>query len=290
MIIRLPRFTSNCFWWFRTGLVILGSLLTVPCLGAQSEMEMYVPDVLSSPGKEIILQARLIEALPEGHAGISEKTLDFSVQGKLVGHAKTNEDGWAKLTFTPKMRGNLQLVVKGAPESHLPPIQGKGTLLSWERRRPIILVDLAALVEGAMVPDEQVMPFPMPGLLLGDAQSGASHELGKLAEFYYNVIYLDRTGRGKIDTIQVWLRKQGFPPGMIRILSNEPSGLAELLETLKAEGWENVSAGIGQTADFADVLVQHRVQTVIIQKLETSEKFPRRAIVLKDWTRVRRHL
>lgn len=289
-MLQWPCFTNCRFLWFRTGMVLLGSLLTIPCLAGGPEMEVYVPDVLSSPGKETGLQARLIEELPEGQTAISEKALDFYVQGKLVGQAKTNEDGWARLAFTPKMRGNLQLVVKGAPEAHLPPIQGKGTLLSWERRRPIILVDLAAVVEGEMVPDEQSMPFPMPGLRLGDPQSGAPYELGKLAEFYYNLIYVDRTGRGKIDAIQVWLRKQEFPPGMIRILSNASTGLSELLETLKAEGWENVSAGIGQTADFANVLVQNRVQTVIIQKPETSEQFPRRAIVLNDWSRVRRHL
>lgn len=289
-MIRLARFTNTRFSWIGAGLVMLWSLVVMPGFGAQSEMEMYVPDVLSSPGKGIVLQARLIEELPEGPTGISEKALEFFVQGKLVGQAKTDEEGWAKLGFTPKMRGNLQLVVKGTQGAQLPPIQGTGTLLSWERRRPIILVDLAVLVKGDMVPDEQAMPYPMPGLLLGDAQSGAPRELGKLAEFYYNLIYLDRTGRGKIDTIQVWLRKQGFPPGMIRILSNEESKLTELLEALKTEGWENVSAGIGQTADFANVLVQNRVQTVIIKKPETLETFPRRAIVLDDWSRLRRHL
>jgi len=77
---------------------------------------------------------------------------------------------------------------------------------------------------------------------------------------------------------------------MIRILPNQPSGLAELLVTLKREGWENVSAGIGETADFANVLVQNRVQAVIIKKPETTETFPRRTIVLNDWSRVRRHL
>ncbi|MGD9852231.1 MAG: hypothetical protein AB7T38_13280 [Nitrospirales bacterium] len=289
-MIRLAIFTNKRVSWLPAWLVVVCGLLSIPCFGAQSEMELYVPDVLSSPGKGIVLQARLIEDLPEGETGLSEKALEFFVQGKLVGQAKTDTEGWAKLDFTPKMRGNLQLVVKGAPESYLPPIQGKGTLLSWERRRPIILVDLAALVKGDIVPDEQTMPFPIPGLLLGEVQSGAPGELGKLAEFYYNLIYLDLTGRGKIDTIQVWLRKQGFPPGMIRIISNETSKLGELLGALKTEGWENVSAGIGQTADFANVLVQNHVQTVIIKKPESSETFPRRAIVLNDWSRLRRHL
>ena len=276
--------------WLSVILIGFCGLLAMPSAGEDSEAEIFVPDVLSSPRKEVILQARVVEDMPDGTTGLIDKPLDFYLQGQLIGQAKTDEDGWARLKFTPKMRGNLQLVVKGAPEAKLPPIQGKGNLLSWERRRPIILVDLAVLVEGNLVADDQATPFPMPGLLLGDAQTGASRELGKLAEFYYNLIYLDRTGRGKIDAIQVWLRKQGFPPGMIRILQSASTGVADLLEILKKEGWENISAGIGQSADFANVLVQHRVKAVIVNKSKKTELFPRRAILLNDWTRVRRHL
>ena len=276
--------------WLSVILIGFCGLLAMPSAGEDSEVEIFVPDVLSSPRKEVILQARVVEDMPDGTTGLIDKPLDFYLQGQLIGQAKTDEDGWARLKFTPKMRGNLQLAVKGAPEAKLPPIQGKGNLLSWERRRPIILVDLAVLVEGNLVADDQATPFPMPGLLLGDAQTGASRELGKLAEFYYNLIYLDRTGRGKIDSIQVWLRKQGFPPGMIRILQSASTGVADLLEILKKEGWENISAGIGQSADFANVLVQHRVKAVIVNKSKKAELFPRRAILLNDWTRVRRHL
>lgn len=282
--------TIQRFLWLRLGLLVLSGLLTTPCWGVESDVQIYVPDVLSSPRNEIVLQARVVEELPNGPNALPDKLLEFFLQGQLIGQAKTNEEGWATLSYTPKMRGNLQLVVKGAPGSQLSPIQGKGNLLSWERRRPIILVDLAVLVEGDLVPNDQAMPFPVPGLFLGDAQSAAPRELAKLSEFYYNLIYLDRTGRGKIDSIQVWLRKHDFPPGMIRILPNQSTGLLDLLEALKTEGWENVSAGIGQTADFANVLVQNRIQTVIIKKPENDETFPRRAIVLNDWTRVRRHL
>jgi len=253
-------------------------------------VQIYVPDVLSSPRNEIVLQARVVEELPDGPTALPDKALEFFLQGQLIGQAKTNDEGWATLNYTPKMRGNLQVVVKGAPGSQLPGIQGNGTLLSWERRRPIVLVDLAVLVEGDIVPNEEALALPVPGLLLGEAQSAAPRELGKLSEFYYNLIYLDRTGRGSIDNIQVWLRKHEFPPGMIRILPNQSKALGDLLGTLEAEGWENVSAGIGQTADFANVLVQNRIQTVIIKKPGTEEAYPRRAIVLNDWTRVRRHL
>ena len=98
------------------------------------------------------------------------------------------------------------------------------------------------------------------------------------------------TGKGRLEAIQVWLRTQQFPPGMIRTLPNTDMALAELLEGLKAEGWENISGGIGRTADFAEVLLKNRLKTIILPLPDKDEKFPRRAIVLNDWSRVRRHL
>ena len=278
------------------GRIVLVGLSLIMCnpggivLAEEFGKEIYVPDVLSSPGKAVVLQARLMEISEMRRGSLPDKELEFFVQGLSVGSAQTTEDGWARLEFTPKMRGNLLLVVKGTPQAGLPGIQGKGVLLSWERRRPIILVDLAVLVEGKILPDEPGAPIPLQDLMLGDPQTAAPGELEKLAKFYYNLIYLDRTGRGQVDTIQLWLRKHGFPAGMIRVLPQQPTALSDLLKALKSEGWEKVSAGIGQTPDFAQVLVQNRIQTIIVTKQEHSGQFPHRAIILEDWSRIRRYL
>jgi hypothetical protein len=195
------------------------------------------------------------------------------------------------LEFAPKMRGNLKLRAKWATTAKAEVVEGNGVLLSWERRRPILLIDLAVLVEGTL--DTEAPPpelFPDPGLILGEPAAAAPAELSKLAQFYYNLVYIDQTGKGRIEVIQSWLREHEFPPGMIRLLPKSDMALAELLEGLKEEGWENVSGGIGRTADFAEVLVKNRLKTIILPLPNIDEQFPRRAIVLNDWSRVRRYL
>ena len=127
-------------------------------------------------------------------------------------------------------------------------------------------------------------------MVLGKPSEAAPAELKKLAEFYYNLVYVDRTGKGRLEAIQVWLRTQQFPPGMIRTLPKTDIALDELLEGLQHEGWENVSGGIGRTADFAEVLGKNRLKAIILPLPGHDERFPRRAIVLNDWSRVRRHL
>lgn len=269
------------------GLINLAlGFLTVSHVLAESA-ELYVTDALTFPGHPVQLQARLSEN--DGSVGqtLSGEELEFFVQGRLVGRSTTDDQGWARIEYIPKMRGNLELLVKRITPSKVDAIQGKGRLLSWERRRPILLVDIAVLFQTSPPPPEG---FPVSGLRLGEPQESAAAELGKLAEFYYNLVYLDLTGKGELETVHVWLRKHHFPPGRIQILSNKPESLPDILRQLKEEGWENVSGGIGQSVSFAEVLLKNRLQTVIVAGTSSAEKFPRRAVLLPDWSRVRRYL
>lgn len=268
-------------------------LVTVVGLNASlaQAANLSVTDGLTSPGKPIQLQARLTNPKAVGEIGLPDQVLEFIVHGRTVGQAITDAQGWARLDFSPSMRGNLPIVVKVVTPSKAEAIEAKGVLLSWERRRPILLIDLTVLVAGDLVTDPPPPElYEDPGLILGDAHPAAAVELGKLAEFYYNLVYLDLTGRGHLENIQDWLREHQFPPGMIRILPKTSTALIKLIHDLKTEGWEKVSGGIGRTADFAEVLVQNRLQTVILPLPQTEDRFPRRAIVLNDWSRVRRHL
>jgi len=281
-----------CKWVLTIGSLV-GLCAAFPTWVGSGEraVKLYVTDSLTFPSKPVELQARLTEQQPEGEQGISDESVEFFIQGRAIGQVTTDKQGWARLEFAPKMRGNLTLRAKWATVAKAEVVEGRGVLLSWERRRPILLIDLAVLVEGELE-DEPPMPelLPDPGLTLGKPNAAAPAELSKLAKFYYNLVYLDRTGKGRIEVIQFWLREHRFPPGMIRILPLAATSLPDLLLSLKEEGWKNVSGGIGRTADFAEVLVKNRLQTVIIPGPDEDERFPRRAIILNDWSRVRRHL
>ena len=274
-------------------LSVIGLWAAVLPVGSSDEgtVELYVTDALTFPSKPVQLQARLTKHVPEGELGLEKEPIEFALQGHVLGTATTDDEGWARLEFAPKMRGNLSLSAKWATTAKADVVVGRGVVLSWERRRPILLIDLAVLVEETIEADvPQPEGFPDPGLILGQASEAAPAELRKLAKFYYNLVYLDRTGRGRLEVIQTWLRDQSFPPGMIRILPQSATSLPDLLESLEEEGWKNVSGGIGRTSEFANVLVKNRLKTIILPLPDHDEQFPRRAIVLNDWSRVRRHL
>ncbi len=278
-------------WWMRLGLLGLLCFLGEGTPVWADKVTLYVTDALTIPSQSVQLQARLTEGEGRMARGLPEEELEFLVQGRPVGRGTTDEDGWARIDFTPKMRGNLQVLVKRITAAKAEAIQAKGQLLSWERRRPILLIDLAVLVKPGMG-NEPALPEmdSNAGGYKGTPQEGASLELGKLAQYYYNLVYLDLTGKQELEAIQVWLRKHQFPPGRIQILPRSSSALPDLLEQLHEEGWENVSGGIGQTVTFAEVLVKNRLQAVILTDSDKKGEFPRRAILLPDWSRVRRYL
>ena len=279
--------------WFLVICAFAGLCVPLPAVGDSEErsVALYVTDALTFPSKSVQLQARLTEQTSEGEQGMAEEPVEFFIQGRALGKATTDSQGWARLEFAPQMRGNLELRVRWATAAKAEVVEGRGVLLSWERRRPILLIDLAVLVEGELDPEPPPPElFPDPGLILGEPHTAAPAELSKLSKFYYNLVYVDQTGKGRLEAIQSWLRKQKFPPGMIRILPKSATSLHDLLLALKEEGWENISGGIGQTADFADALVKNRLHAIILPRPDTEEQFPRRAIILNDWSRVRRHL
>ncbi len=285
---------SKSQWmWAILILVVVAAELSV---GHSEEraIELFVTDALTFPSQAVQLQARLMEQRATGSQGLPEEPIEFFLQGRVLGKVSTDSEGWARLEFAPKMRGNLSLRAKWATPEKASMVEGAGVLLSWERRRPILLVDLAVLVDGELEsdrpPPELSEFYPDPGLVLETPTVEAPAELRKLAKFYYNLVYIDPTGRGQIEVIQAWLRKQEFPPGMIRVLQSTDTALPELLASLKEEGWENVSGGIGRTVHFAEVLGENRLTAIILPLPGKDEQFPRRAIVLNDWSRVRRYL
>lgn len=282
-------------------LLVLSILLVPPLVfevdrlhaADKAKPTVIVSDVLTTPGGPVQLGARVFE---EGLLGrdiaLGGETLEFLVQGKVVGSTMTGGDGRAFFEFAPRMRGNLPITARVAESPRVLSAVGTGLLASWERRRPILLIDLAAVVEERT--DHQVplpsLPINLAPTVLGEAEDQAAKELEKLGRFFYNLMYLYRSEGGDKEVIQEWIRTHEFPPGFPRIIPSGREALEELINQLREDGWENLTGGIGHTADFAEALVEHRLKAIIVHDPEDKEDFPRRAILVKSWNTVRKHL
>ena len=264
----------------------------------QADAAVAVQDVLTLPGRTIRLEARLFRSGMLGKAGIGGEQLEFLVGGRVVAKAMTGGDGAARAEYVPRTRGNHLVTVKLVPSKRLSAAtEGAGTLCVWEKRRPILLVEVAALTEE---PQPPAPPLPSLPLTIGATTQlkpmpDAADELKRLSQFYYNIIYVTREqsespiSTGDQGDLRVWLTQHRFPAGHRLPVAGGPSALGKRLDGLKETGWDNLKAGIGSTREFAETLSARRTPVVIVRERERGE-LPRKVKVAKEWREVRKLL
>ena len=280
-------------------------LLVIMCLYGDSlgqitfaadrmQASLEVEDVLTLPGERVQLKAFLSgQDIQDQNVGVGNEDVEFFIQNRSIGQAKTGSDGTATFEFVPRVRGNLTIKVQVHGSSQVVDQEAVGLLASWEKRRPILIVDLVSLFPqnaGIPSPSGSLSPGTLGEAILADPNPNALHELEKLGKFYYNLVYLSRSPEASVKTVRNWLHQHQFPLGIPMAIQPGSKSLITFIEKLQTDGWVNVESGIGRSAEFAEVLLERRIQTVIIQETETDEKFPRRANIVNDWTKVRRYL
>ncbi len=240
-------------------------------------VSLFAHDVLVSPNRPAVIEAGLTVERRGRRVPSPGISLELVQDTRVLATAVTDEHGMAALQFVPTRRGIQQLVVRTASESAVTAMAA-ATVSVWERRMPILTVEVAALRDPVS----------------GEPSSDAADELRKVTQFYYNVVYVavepgdaerklaasDRTRR--------WLAEHGFPVGYV-LVSASPEAFGPKLDELRSAGWTTIKIGIGRTKQFAEVFVQRRLDAVMVPEPPKGEA-PRKARVAKNWKDVRRQL
>jgi hypothetical protein len=271
-------------------LMVSLTVLVSLALAAEPTVGMLVAtDAVTAPGRPVKLEARLVRSGTIVETALGGEQVDFIVAGKKVGTAMTGGDGRAYLEYRPTMRGNQTVTVRLVPNKRVQAGEATAVVAAWERRRPLLLVERAALVG-----ERSKSPLPDVGLLMpsGPAPaSGATEELKRLTEFYFNVIYVERTDEkapGPRD-FREWLKQHEFPFGLRITVKDYDQHLHEALAQLRADGWENLQAGVARSQDFGEALLKHRLRTILLAE-EHEKALPRRIEYARDWREARKLL
>lgn len=257
--------------------------------------QLSVRDALTVPGRAVRIEARLVRRNLFGQVGLGGEQLEFLIGDKKAGTAMTGGDGRAFLEYTPLMRGTQGVTVRPASKKRVDSPDATAVLASWERRRPILLVDVAALIEE---PHEPALPVPSLPLELGrrerpEPMPDAVAELKRLTDYFFNVIYLVQSANEE-DTAREetrgWLKQHQLPAGLLMVVKPDKASAGKLIDSLREEGWTNLKAGVGRTRDFAEALVDRRLQAVILPASAKDENLPKKAQAVKGWKEIRRKL
>jgi hypothetical protein len=241
---------------------------------------LTVHDSLTSPNQSATIEATLTGKSLLAEPGLAGEPVELLVAGKVVATSMTDGNGRAFLSYTPKAKGVVPFTVRVATTSRVAGVEAGADLAVWERRSPIMAVEMAALMEDA----EGRRPMP-----------DAAEELGKLTQFYYNVLYVVTEDKAVGTTDQVnaqarqWLKDQKFPVGHILVLPSGSEGFGPKLDELHAAGWKTLKLGVGRTKAFAEAFLQRRLNAVMVPEPAKGEA-PRKAKVAKEWKDVRKKM
>jgi hypothetical protein len=255
---------------------------------------LTVHDSLTAPNQSATIEVTLTGKGLLTETGLGGEPIELLIAGNVVATAMTGGDGRAFLLYTPKAKGVVPFTVRVGTTPRVAVAEAGANLAVWERRSPIMAVELVALMEdiageGPTIagPGKEVEDrHPMPD---------AAEELGKLTQFYYNVLYVVTQDKAKGTTDQVnaqarqWLKDHRFPVGYILVLPSGPEAFGAKLDEMHAAGWNTLKIGVGRTKAFAKVFVQRRLEAVMVPEPAKGEA-PRKAKVAKGWKEVRKKM
>ena len=255
---------------------------------------LTVHDSLTSPNQPAIIEATLTWRGLLTETGLGGEPIELLVAGNVVATAMTGGDGRAFLSYTPKAKGAVPFTVRVGTTPRVAVTEAGANLAVWEHRNPIMAVEMAALMEDVVAQGPTVT---LPGK---EAESrrpmpDAAIELGKLSQFYYNLLYVVTQDKamGSSDLVNAqarqWLKDQKFPVGHILVLPSDPEAFGAKLDEMHAAGWKTLKIGVGRTKEFVEAFLQRRLEAVMVPEPAKGEA-PRKAKVAKEWKEVRRKM
>jgi hypothetical protein len=272
--------------------LILLAATTVLSAAEKTSGTLTVLDSLTAPNQSATIEVTLTGRNLLTETGLGGEPIQLLVAGNVVATTMTGGDGRAFLSYTPKTKGVVPFTVRVGDTPRVEVAEAGANLTVWEHRSPIMAVEMAALMQDA-VGQGPNMILPGKEAEARRPMPDAADELGKLTQFYYNVLYVvtsDKAGGMKAQVnaqARQWLKDQKFPVGHILVLSSDPKALGKKLDEMHAAGWKTLKIGVGRTKAFTETFLQRRLDAVMVPEPAKGE-VPRKAKVAKEWKEVRK--
>src|SRR5262245_22767635 len=267
---------------------------TILSAAEKTSVILTVHDSLTSPNQPATIEATLRQKGLLTEIGLGGEPIELLVAGNVVATAMTGGDGRAFVSYTSKAKGMIPFTVRVGTTPRVSVTDAAANLAVWEHRTPIIAVEMAALMEDA-VGQEPTMTLPGKAAEGRRPMPDAAAELGKLTQFYYNVLYVaaQNNAVGSNDQMgaqaRQWLKDEKFPVGHIIVVPSSAEAVGSKLDELHAAGGKTRKIGVGRTKAVAEAFLQRRLDAVLVPEPAKGEA-PKKAKVAKEWKEVRKKM
>ena len=241
---------------------------------------VLVKDSLTAPRHEATIEAKVVSKGLLHDAPLGGEPVELLVNGTVTATGMSGGDGRVLMSFVPPTRSILPLQVRVANSPRVSAAEGQANLVVWERRTPVLMVELSSLIQ------EPAGDGPLSGIAprLQDElkpMSDAADELGKLSQFYYGIMYVAAVPSGA-DGFTVsaqtrgWLESHKFPRGLVLTLPSGGEALGAKMDELHEAGWKTIKTGIGRSKAFVETFLRRRLDAIMIPEPSKGDA-PRKA-------------
>jgi hypothetical protein len=254
---------------------------------------VLVKDSLTESRHQAMIEAKVLAKGLLHDSPLGGEPVELVINGATAATGMTGGDGRAVLSFVPTGRSIVPVQVRVGASPRVSAAEGRASLVVWERRTPVLVVELSALME------EPPSNTPLSGIassLQGGAKpmADAADELAKLSQFYYGIMYVAPVPPGAdgfaiSSETRTWLETHKFPRGFVLTLPAQDEALGAKIDELHEAGWKAIKTGIGRSKAFADAFLRRRLEVILVPEPSKGEA-PRKAKVAKDWKEVRKKL
>jgi hypothetical protein len=246
-------------------------------------------DMLCEEGTTATLAAEL-----EGARG---ETLEFMLDGKVVGSAKTDADGIARADYRPPEAGDYVFTVRLANGSKHVADKAELTLCVRKKEQEFLVTDIDQTISDAgniaawLKSAKDIRPM-----------AGSAEALTALSK-KYTIVYVTARAKNLRAKTKEWLGNNGFPAGPVFFSEDVEDSMkaeaykTELLGRLKAQ-WPNMSAGAGDQASDARAYLANGMKACIYRKpgesaedeKEERAKYPAGTMFFASWQELQKML
>jgi hypothetical protein len=281
----------------RTAFFLL--LLFDVCLAGAAEgadkvsATVLVKDSLALPRQQATIEVKLVARGLLRESPLGGEPVELVVNGATAATGMTGGDGRAVLSLVPTGRSIVPVQVRVGASPRVSAAEGRANLVVLERRTPVLVVELSALME------DPGSNGPLSGIASSlqrelRPMADAADELAKLSQFYYSIIYVAAVPPGAdgfsiSDDTRTWLATHKFPSGFVLPLPPGEDALGAKIDELHEMGWKSIKTGVGRSKAFAEVFLRRRLEAIMVPEPSKGEA-PRKAKVAKDWKEVRKKL
>ena len=242
-------------------------------VGGEQGFLYFAYDTLAYPGKRVDLAARL--QLVKGFKPVRGATVGFYRGRKLIGSAKTDKEGLAKIRWTPPAAGNYKLtakIIKVPDDDYDDALLVRPAPLlvaARDRKHPLVVIDL----------DHTVVDSSFIRVLLtggGKPMARSVKVTGRIAR-RFGIIYLTHRPDLLTRKSKNWLTRNKYPDGPV-MLSKLKDAFGDsgkfktgrLLAIRKA--YPNARIGIGDKLSDAEAYVKAGLTAYLIPHYKNKPK------------------